>query len=111
MAHRSLAESHGAMGCEGNAGDYAKGRRIMMPADACSRRIFGHQDFGERLRLNMRGIRGAGADQVELVRNFGGRAEVMGSECVAQTEMSDAAFGDNAMHADFAEVELADGLD
>src|SRR5712672_2430747 len=81
MAHGSLAESHGAMGCERNAGDYAKGRRIMMPADACSRRIFGRW------------------------------AEVMGSECVAQTEMSDAAFGDNAMDADFAEVELADGLD
>ncbi|SRR5258706_15025985 len=111
MAREPLAESQGAIGCEGNAGDYAKRRRIMMPADTCSRRIFGHQDFGERLRVDMRGIRGAGADQVELVRNFGGRAEVMGSECVAQTEMSDAAFGDNAMDADFAEVEVADGLD
>jgi len=63
------------------------------------------------VRLDVRGIGGAGADEFELARDFRGWAEVVRSVCVTKTEMRDSAFGDDSVHADFPEGKLADGVD
>jgi hypothetical protein len=79
----------------------AKGRRVVMPTDACSRRIFVNQQLRKISGRNACECRGARLDGQELGENFRRGAKDSGGEGVAQTKMNDSALCRNALKLEF----------